>query len=247
MAMACAASEAASISPISSAAALKIVTSKASMPAIGRPSRSRPGSAASRRARSGRTDDSGGTSCSSITTTASPANISDARQRGGEARAGNAHRGKAEIAEDQAPVGEGVEGDGDDDDDQRPARPLQRGDERAQHDVAVEGQHRPLQPVHIDAGLAGQRRLLAHGQRGSPRRSTAASQIGMQTSTAIHRPWRTVRRRSRTEWRLAAELGRHHRRGRQSSGRGRRSAARNRDWRRARRRPACPGPAAPSS
>ena len=42
MAMACAASEAALISPISSAAALKIVTSKVRMPAIGRPSRISP-------------------------------------------------------------------------------------------------------------------------------------------------------------------------------------------------------------
>ena len=42
MAMAWAASEAALISPISSAAALKIVTSKARMPAIGMPSRNKP-------------------------------------------------------------------------------------------------------------------------------------------------------------------------------------------------------------
>ena len=41
MAMACAASEAAPISPISNAAALKIDTSKVRMPAIGRPSRIR--------------------------------------------------------------------------------------------------------------------------------------------------------------------------------------------------------------
>ena len=41
MAMAWAASEAASIRPIRNAAALKIVTSKVSRPAIGRPSRNR--------------------------------------------------------------------------------------------------------------------------------------------------------------------------------------------------------------
>ena len=86
-----------------------------------------------------------------------------ARKRGGEARAGNAHGANAETAEHEHPVEEGVAGNRHENDDQRPARPLQRRDEGAQHDIAIEGQHRPLQPVQVNAGLMREPRLLAHG------------------------------------------------------------------------------------
>ena len=162
----------------------------------------------------------------------------EARQRRGETGAGNAHPGEAEMAEDQAPIGQGVEGNGDDHDDQRPPRPLQRRHERAQDDIAVERQHRPLQPAHIDAGLLGQGGFLSHGRPGSPRCSTGAARSGC----------RPARRSTIPAARCGGCRAPNDACGRvrmpssatsRSSGRVRRSAARNRGWRRARRRPAC--------
>ncbi len=68
--------------------------------------------------------------------------------------------GEAQLAEHQRPVGEGVEGDRGDRHRQRPARPLQRGGEAAQHDEAERGQHAPLQRADIALRLLGQRRVL---------------------------------------------------------------------------------------
>ena len=155
-------------------------------------------------------------------------------------------RREAEIAEHQAPVGERVERDRDEDDDQRPARPLQRRDERAQHDIAVERQHRPLQRAHIDAGLLGQRRLLAHREqdrlgvpqqrpRSGSRPGRPATGPGARCGARRAPNGACGRARSPSSARSRA------------SGRGRRSAARNRGWRRARRRPAHPRRAGPSS
>ena len=120
-------------------------------------------------------------------------------------------RGKAEIAEDQAPIGKRVERHRDDHDDQRPARPLERRHERAQHDVAVERQHRPLQPAHVDARLLGQRRVLPHAgedRLGVPQDQPDrdADQHG-DPQALPDRPADIAHRMA-----VAAELGRHHRR-----------------------------------
>ena len=110
MAIACAASEAAPISPIRRAAALKIqhfegqdASNRQAEPhepakarPIGPPEASEQMVATETALY--RNDDR------------QPDEHHDAGQRGGEPGAGDAHLRKAEIAEDQAPIGEGIEG-----------------------------------------------------------------------------------------------------------------------------------------
>ncbi len=122
-------------------------------------------------------------------------------QAGRDAGARQAERRKAELAEHQAPVRQGVEGDGDQHHDEGPERPLQGGEEAAQGEIAEEGQQAPLQRSEDSPSPRA-----SAGSWPSNRRIASACQsrshIGPTSVIAAQSPRRTVRPTSRTAWRL---------------------------------------------
>ena len=86
----------------------------------------------------------------------------ETRQGGCEPRSGDSERRQTELAEDEPPIPEGIERDRHEGDNQRPARSFQCGDERPQHDVAVERQYRPLQAANVQPRFSCEPFVLAH-------------------------------------------------------------------------------------
>ena len=174
IAIAWAASEVGPISPIRNTAPLKIDTSKTSVAADRQAERARrPGSAASRPARSARTDGSGETAGRARPRRPARRTSGWSTLSGRQPGARQAEPRHAEIAEHQHQLNSALAASAEDDAQHRPGGTLHRRDEGAQDEIAEERQHMPIAAAQIGARLRGQPRLLAEAQQDRPRRATA--------------------------------------------------------------------------
>ena len=121
-------------------------------------------SAASRRARSGRTNGSGGTCGRPACTIASPAvrQVQTTELPSPPPKMPSA--GRPEPPEDQRPADDGIEDDAERADDEDPRRSLERREEVAHRLEQQERQNAPHVAVEEQLGVARQRRLLPEHQ-----------------------------------------------------------------------------------
>ena len=94
-----------------------------------------------------------------------PAEDEQARDRGRDPGAGEPERWEAKASEHEGPGDSDIERQRQEAHEKDPARPLERGEEGAQHDGAEEGQEGPLQRPHIGRGLRRERRLLSEHEK----------------------------------------------------------------------------------